>query len=1139
MSKKTQDALRKYYSTFDYGTGVKAYKKGGRMGFKPNQHPWGGPNGTTWISEVDQTPVSEPGLDNLIALYMAENSGPWGGPQQLNPSVITDEKLKLSVRNPQNNNQLRIFTNSNDSARAGSWAGLAGVASNIIGDTVNSYKQMSDIDKEVTNRINTHNNSLYDNITDNSGLLLAAQDDYSLADVEAKTYRDKTWGQDVGSALSNGLSAGLATGNILVGAGVAAADFGKSLWQRSQAKSRAQAATELAKKKNIESGIRRSMAAQTVDSRNDWMRMMNYYNDPFEYALGGEMRTHGQDWNNGLTFIDAGGRHEDNPYEGVPSGVDDEGVPNLVEEGEVIWNNEYVFSDRLKVPDFLKKKYKLGGDLTFAEGITQVTKESLERPNDPISNETNRAIVNEWMDAQEELRTEEQQKAARQVQRAYDEDFMEQLSMLSANQQPAMDMSGAQLPPQGMIEEGMPVEGAPVGFAFGGNKFDNGSWKRYYTTERDENGNIVYVAPDGMKQYSEAGARKYAELNSNFWIEPLYTVSGNGMVTNTTYPTTYANGAVVGGSSRGSSGYVETSGGNGASGTTSGRGSRGETTLPNGLIAVRSKGKNAPVHHYETSDGRNMGTDLDRAIKAQNEINSKSKNIYDSESVSRFSGEYTPLEDWQMPGVSQAAKSTTTSTQTVPPAQEPVVETPQDGQQGSTTPPSAEDIKFKDDTTKKAADSYLKSKGVSKYSDLTDSQKAEYVRIASGTQKTGRTGGSGNTGGGSANSSSRSDIDYNRKLSAKESKEWEANKDYQDFLKYMRSNSNSPEAKQWMDFIQSEIKSSGSSYTLQGFDDWSKLAEDGKIGPVHQATLKAAQTYQKRANAPQLEGPTLVNNNNPVYQTPGKKKGVTAADVDNSIAELNAATNPQSPQFNYKDTWQRNVPIWAGLAGAAYGMLGSPNYSNADAIIEASRAIGSPINIPIQTIGDYRKRKPFDERYLVNMANQNRAAAQRNMYNTSGGNRSMDMLGAMSLAHSNQQELGEIMRQAYLANRQDDAQVAEFNRGTNIQNMNAINQRNLSQAQLNSSRQQAALSGLSRGYSMRQSIKDAWDAATMESLNSTIASIGLKGRENEQDNMLMSMAEQGYFPWYYGDKGVLQFVHQAKGGVKKNKKRRF
>ena len=101
------------------------------------------------------------------------------------------------------------------------------------------------------------------------------------------------------------------------------------------------------------------------------------------FAYGGQ--THGADFTNGLMFIDNGGTHESNPYEGVPISMDQEGNPNLVEEGEVIWN-DYVFSNRLKVPKSIQKKYKLGKrEMTFANAIDKLSKESEERPNDPIS----------------------------------------------------------------------------------------------------------------------------------------------------------------------------------------------------------------------------------------------------------------------------------------------------------------------------------------------------------------------------------------------------------------------------------------------------------------------------------------------------------------------------------------------------------------------------------------------------------------------------------------------------------------------------------------------------------------------------------------------------------------------------------
>ena len=129
----------------------------------------------------------------------------------------------------------------------------------------------------------------------------------------------------------------------------------------------------------------------------------------WHHAFGGDLMTHGADFPTGLILVGNGGTHEENPNEGVPMGMDSEGIPNLVEEGEVIFN-DYVFSKRLKVPKGMIKKYKLGGklggkkDLTFADAALQMSKESEERPNDPISQNGLEALLGELAYTQEGIR---------------------------------------------------------------------------------------------------------------------------------------------------------------------------------------------------------------------------------------------------------------------------------------------------------------------------------------------------------------------------------------------------------------------------------------------------------------------------------------------------------------------------------------------------------------------------------------------------------------------------------------------------------------------------------------------------------------------------------------------------------------
>lgn len=131
-------------------------------------------------------------------------------------------------------------------------------------------------------------------------------------------------------------------------------------------------------------------------------------------AFGGDLNTYGGTYNGGLEYIDNGGTHEQNPFNGVPMGTDRNGTPNLVEEGETIWN-DYVFSNRLKVPETLTDKYKLSKDITFAEASKKLGKEIEETPNDSISKRTFNSFMQDLQQSQEEVKAKKElAKAKRQ-----------------------------------------------------------------------------------------------------------------------------------------------------------------------------------------------------------------------------------------------------------------------------------------------------------------------------------------------------------------------------------------------------------------------------------------------------------------------------------------------------------------------------------------------------------------------------------------------------------------------------------------------------------------------------------------------------------------------------------------------------
>lgn len=135
------------------------------------------------------------------------------------------------------------------------------------------------------------------------------------------------------------------------------------------------------------------------------------------YDEGGNLYTsipnigqHGGNFSNGVTIIGNGGTHEENPMEGVPMGVAPDGTPNLVEQGEVKFNN-YVFSNRLFATGGLLAAHNLPtayADHSFADIAEKLSKESSERPNDPISKRGLVSAMTRLQQAQEQLRAEEQ-----------------------------------------------------------------------------------------------------------------------------------------------------------------------------------------------------------------------------------------------------------------------------------------------------------------------------------------------------------------------------------------------------------------------------------------------------------------------------------------------------------------------------------------------------------------------------------------------------------------------------------------------------------------------------------------------------------------------------------------------------------
>lgn len=159
-------------------------------------------------------------------------------------------------------------------------------------------------------------------------------------------------------------------------------------------------------------GFASQVLANKEDYSHDMVKKANFARNAAKWhSFGGNLNTNGADFSNGQIIVGNGGTHEENPYEGVPMGTDTTGVPNLVEQGEVIFD-DYVFSNRLFADGSLLERFNLPKSYdgySFAAIAEKLGNESKERPNDPISKRGLLSSMSRLQQAQETVRQQTQE----------------------------------------------------------------------------------------------------------------------------------------------------------------------------------------------------------------------------------------------------------------------------------------------------------------------------------------------------------------------------------------------------------------------------------------------------------------------------------------------------------------------------------------------------------------------------------------------------------------------------------------------------------------------------------------------------------------------------------------------------------
>lgn len=285
-------------------------------------------------------------------------------------NISYDLSTNKSYNNPNTYGGLSDLLTKADSALQ---AGAPYIQSGLT--TLSSALNNADIKKvnpENPIQMGTANNA--DDFINNWNNMDFAKTDYEKSDFT------KPIGEQIGNIVSAGISTGLNTKSPWATIGAMGLAGVGSLIGNQRAKTQAQELNKKNNQVNIDAINKGSAIFDNIASNNTFNMEKNLA------SLGGNLFNRGANYDSGLMLINEGGTHESNPNSGIQLGTDEQGVPNLVEQGEVVYN-DYVFSNRLYLTEqelrdnYLPTSLK---DTTFAYAAEKIGKNLIETPTDTL-----------------------------------------------------------------------------------------------------------------------------------------------------------------------------------------------------------------------------------------------------------------------------------------------------------------------------------------------------------------------------------------------------------------------------------------------------------------------------------------------------------------------------------------------------------------------------------------------------------------------------------------------------------------------------------------------------------------------------------------------------------------------------------
>ncbi len=743
------------------------------------------------------------------------------------------------------------------------------------------------------------------------------------------------------------------------------------------------------------------------------------------YAIGGDLQTNGSDFPTGLTYVNAGGSHEENPYEGVQMGVDPQGVPNLVEEGETVFN-DYVYSTRIPIDDTTKRKFHIGKkrEMTYADLSKKLEKEVSERPNDPISQAAFKAQMADLAEEQERqkaemeaarareafeaLSPEEQtalmQQAAQQEQMAKEQVMQEQAmaEQAAAEQQPTPEEIAMAEQQQQMVQ-GVPTADAmdtvataqPV-MACGGkiNKFDEG----------------------GMKQKIYNLLKLKTKSDWDAWVKK------------------------------------------------------------NGLDGLND---------FEDWDNALQNTELINAIAKDNPaLRHALENKYDFGLYKPGASGSVTFDDDRGNWDAQTVQGWWGSTD---PAWQEVIKN---------NPKLTKDTKLsKEELANLIRSTDAFKKGTQWLQDSEDNRLNYLKRIINNPGAPDRA------------------VAYARKFIDENGWKEGAARDYETIFNNPSGRAANP-GTYWKTPIEAVRNSLANNYVIN---------EDGTVEALEGGLdgLKLDSTYQWAD--PQTDYTNNYYRRAAAANTNGQNG--TAGNDGNNKPAAGTGDDREVVPIHRNENWR-----YAGLLGPAVGLgmqalgIGRPDTSGLEA---AANSGGNYTTASWMPIGDYMRYTPLDRLFEGNRIQANARATDRNLMNTSGGNRGTAMAGLLANGYNTQIALGTADRQGDESNWNKYAQTKTFNRGTNQFNAEAFNRNSEFNANAYNN---AARSNAQMKLHAAQAKMDAdagWYNGIYGNISGLLKGVGDMGRENAQRNMISDMAATGLFgqmtPNTYIANGMLRY----------------